>query len=135
MRDLEYPISVDFDDTGNMYIAEAGFAYGDPVAPARILRISPTGHMAIVVEQLGGPINDLLWHQGRLFISHFGKISALERDGAVRDLVTDLPVAFGHQNNQMSVGPDGKIYFGLGTITNSGVVGLDEAYPFMSLLL
>jgi hypothetical protein len=135
VRDLEYPTSVDFDDTGNMYIAEAGFAYGDPVAPARILRISPTGHMAIVAEQLGGPINDLLWHQGRLFISHFGKISALERDGAVRDLVTDLPVAFGHQNNQMSVGPDGKIYFGLGTITNSGVVGLDEAYPFMSLLL
>jgi glucose/arabinose dehydrogenase len=135
MTDLNYPTSVEFDDRGNLYIAEAGFAYGDPVAPARILRVTPAGEIAIVAEQLGGPINDLLWHRGRLYVSHFGKISALERDGTVRDLVTDLPVSFGHQNNQMSAGPDGKIYFGLGTVTNSGVVGLDNAYPFISLLL
>lgn len=135
VRDLEYPTSVEFDDAGNLYIAEAGFAYGDPVAPGRILRVSQTGQMSYVADQLGGPINDLLWHNGRLYISHFGKISALETDGRVRDLVTGLPVSFGHQNNQMSVGPDGHIYFGLGTITNSGIVGLDNAYPFMSLLL
>jgi glucose/arabinose dehydrogenase len=135
VSDLEYPTSVAFDERGNLYIAEAGYAYGDPVAPARILRVTPAGEMAIVAEQLGGPINDILWHQGRLYISHFGKISALEPDGTVRDLVTDLPVSGGHQNNQMSVGPDGKLYFGLGTVTNSGVMGLDNAYPFMSLLL
>jgi glucose/arabinose dehydrogenase len=135
MTDLTYPTSVAFDDRGNLYVAEAGYAYGDPVAPARILRVSPDGGMAIVAEQLGGPINDILWHNGRLYISHFGKISVRQPDGRVRDLVTDLPVSGGHQNNQMSVGPDGKLYFGLGTVTNSGVVGLDNAYPFMSLLL
>jgi hypothetical protein len=35
----------------------------------------------------------------------------------------------------MSIGPDGKLYFGQGTATNSGVVGLDNAYPFVWLLL
>lgn len=132
---LEYPTAVDLDEAGNLYVAEAGYAYGDPVAPARILRVSPAGEMAIVAEQLGGPINDLLWHDGRLFISQFGKISVRDPGGAIRDLVTDLPVSAGHQNNQLSVGPDGKLYFGLGTITNSGIVGLDNAYPFTSLLL
>lgn len=133
--DLNYPTSIAFDDRGSLYIAEAGYAYGDPVAPARILRVSPGGEMHIAADQLGGPINDILWHQGRLYISHFRKISALEPDGTVRDLVTDLPASGGHQNNQMAVGPDGKLYFGMGTVTNSGVVGLDNAYPFMSLLL
>ncbi|GGK19367.1 hypothetical protein GCM10008955_10980 [Deinococcus malanensis] len=135
MRDLEHPTSVEMDDRGNLYVAEAGFSYGDPVAPARILRVTPAGEIAIVAEQLRGPINDLLWHQGRLYISHFGRISALDQSGAVTHLVTDLPVNFNHQNNQMTAGPDGKIYFGLGTMTNSGVIGLDNAYPFTDLLL
>lgn len=135
VRDLDYPTSVTFDDAGNLYVAEAGFAYGDPVAPARVLRITPDGAIAIAAEQLDGPINDILWHDGRLYISHFRKISVLGGDGVVRDLVRDLPAAAGHHNNQMSVGPDGRIYFGMGTMTNSGVVGLDEAYPFVGLLL
>ncbi len=135
MRDLNYPTSVEFDDRGNLYIAEAGYAYGDLVAPARILRVTPAGQIAIVAEQLNGPINDILWHQGRLYISHFGKISALEADGTVRDLVTDLPASGAHQNNQMSVGPDGRIYFGMGTASNSGVVDLSDGYPFVWLLL
>jgi len=135
MRDLEYPTSVETDDRGNLYVAEAGFTYGDPIAPGRILRVTPTGQINIVADQLHGPVNDLLWHQGRLYFGQFGKISVLNADGSVADIVTGLPVGFGHQNNQMTVGVDGKIYFGLGTVTNSGVVGLDNAYPFVDLLL
>jgi glucose/arabinose dehydrogenase len=133
VKDLIYPTSVEFDDQGNMYIAEAGYAYGDPVAPGRVLRISKNGAMKYVAEQLTGPITDLLWHQGRLYISHFRKISALGADGKVVDLVTDLPSTGEHQNNMMTIGPDGKIYFGQGTATNSGVVGLDSMIPFLWL--
>lgn len=138
VRDLIYPTSIEFDDRGNVYVAEAGYAYGDPTAPPRILRITPGGQMTYVADQsmgLVGPINDILWHRGRLYISHFGKISALEPNGTVRDLVTGLPASTGHQNNEMSVGPDGRIYFGMGTVTNSGIVDLSEAFPFLTLEL
>ena len=132
-RDLTYPTSITFDDRGNAYVAEAGYAYGDIVAPAQIVRVAPGGVKVVVASQLQGPINDILWHRGHLYISHFRKISRLEPSGRVRDLVTDLPSSGDHQNNQMSVGPDGWIYFGQGTVTNSGIVGLDNAIPFLWL--
>lgn len=135
VRDLTYPTSVAFDDDGGLYVAEAGFAYGDPVAPASILRVACDGPMSIVADQLGGPINDILRHNGRVYISHFRKISVLQPGGNVRDLVTDLPASGGHQNNQMSIGPYGKLYFGMGTVTNSGVVGLDNDRPARDIRL
>ncbi len=125
---LTYPTSVEFDDDGAMYIAEAGYSYGDELPAPRILRVSPEGQIETLVQgnPLVGPLNDLLWHDGRLFISHRGKISVLAPDGEMRDLVTGLPSDGDHHNNQMTVGPDGKIYFGQGTLTNSGVVGEDN---------
>lgn len=135
MKDLIWPTSVEFDRSGNVYVAEAGYAYGDPFAPARILRVSPNGQITRYASGLNGPITDLLWHQERLYVSHRSKISTIESDGTVKDLVTGLPSYGDHHNNQMTAGPDGKIYFGQGTATNSGVVGLDNAYPFVWLLL
>lgn len=128
MTGLTYATSVEFDDGGAMYVAEAGYSYGDASVRPRILRAAPDGSVQTVAQgpSLSGPINDLLWHEGRLYVSHRGKISTIASDGAVRDLVTGLPSAGDHQNNQMTVGPDGKIYFGQGTATNAGVVGLDN---------
>ena len=129
LTDLEYPSSVEFDDRGSMYVAEAGNIDGAWVARARVIKYtwtSPTSKThETVADQLSGPVTDLLWHKGKLYISHRGKISVLEK-GKIRDLVTDLPSFGDHHNNQMTVGPDGKIYFGQGTATNSGVVGVDN---------
>jgi glucose/arabinose dehydrogenase len=128
---LTYPTSIEFDDKGIMYIAEAGEAPGDEAAQARVIRLVPSGPNAtiteVVADQLNSPVNDILWHQGKLYISHRGKISVAE-GGKVRDLVTGLPSLGDHHNNQMTVGPDGKIYFGQGTATNSGVVGIDNYF-------
>jgi len=127
VRDLTYPSSIEFDPDGNAYIAESGYVYGDEAAPARIWRITPRGEMRIIADQLNGPVTDILWHEGRLLISHKGKISSVDSQGsAVRDLVTGLPSFGDHENNQMTIGPDGKVYFGQGTVTNSGVVGTDN---------
>jgi glucose/arabinose dehydrogenase len=126
---LIYPTSIEFDDQGAMYIAEAGFTYGDEAAPARVSRVVPAGErfrVDIVADQLSGPVNDILWHRGRLYISHRGKISVLEGPMKVVDLVTDLPSLGDHHNNGLAAGPDGKIYFGQGVATNSGVVGMDN---------
>lgn len=128
MSGLTYPTSVEFDDAGNLYIAEAGYSYGDPSPTPRILRVSRDGRIQAVAqgEPLKGPVNDLLWHDGRMYVAHRGKISVLENGDRVRDLVTGLPSDGDHHTNQMTIGPDGKIYFGQGTATNSGVVGIDN---------
>lgn len=135
LKDLIWPSAIDFDESGNAYVAEAGYVYGDPFAPARIFRVSATGQLSRYADGFMGPITDLLWHKGRLYVSHRGKISAVGDNGAVQDLVTGLPSYGDHFNNQMTVGPDGKLYFGQGVATNAGVVGLDNAYPFVWLLL
>jgi hypothetical protein len=64
-----------------MYIAEAGYAYGDTSAEPRILRVLANGKLESVVEgePLVGPVNDLLWHEGRMFVSHRGKVSLRTR--------------------------------------------------------
>ena len=125
---LTYPSSVEFDDSGNMYVAEAGYVYGDEAAPTRILRVNTAGVIEPMAQDLNAPITDLLWHQGKLFISHRGKVSVLE-NGRVTDIVTDLPSQGDHFNNQLAIGPDGKIYIGQGTASNSGIVGVDN-YAF-----
>ena len=124
---LMYPSSVAFDDDGTMYVAECGYMPGDTAHPPRILEFRGGAANGRVVASTGlvGPVTDLLWHRGRLYVSHKGRISVLE-DGTLRDLVTDLPSLGDHSNNALCVGPDGRIYFGQGTATNSGVVGLDD---------
>jgi glucose/arabinose dehydrogenase len=134
MKDLIWPTSIEFDESGNVYVAEAGYVYGDPFAPAQIFRITPAGQITRYATGFNGPITDILWYKDRMYVSHRGKISAVESNGNVIDLVTGLPSTGEHQNNQMTVGPDGKIYFGQGTATNSGVVDLSSAWPFMWLM-
>lgn len=126
LTDLVYPSSIEVDEAGNLYVAESGYVYGDPHAPARLLRLSPEGELETITDALVGPVNDLLWADGRLFISHRGKVSVLEQDGGLRDIVTGLPSFGDHHNNQLAMGSDGKLYMGQGTATNSGVVGVDN---------
>jgi len=122
---LTYPSSVEFDDQGTMYVAEAGYVYGDEAAPARVMRVDNLGRIEVVADQLNGPITDLLWYDGRLYISHRGKVSVLI-GGELRDIVTGLPSHGDFHNNQLTVGPEGKLYLGQGSASNSGVVGVDN---------
>lgn len=126
IKDLSFPTSVEIDDSGHLFIAEAGAVPGYKQSKPRVLRVMGKGAQETFIEQgLEAPVNDLLWHNGKLYVSHRGKISVVE-DGRLRDLVTGLPSLGDHQNNQITAGPDGKLYFGQGTATNSGVVGPDN---------
>lgn len=112
VRDLTFPTSVAFGPDGAMYVAEAGYSFGKENAEPRILRIDGEGDPKVIASSgLEGPINDLLWHDDHLFVSHRGKISVVDLDGEVTDLVTGLPSQGDHHNNQLTAGPDGKIYF------------------------
>jgi hypothetical protein len=129
---LTLPSSITFDDKGNnMFIAESEYEYGGLQPQPRILKLDQTnGNMSILVDRmLNGPITDVEFHNGKLYVSHRGVISTVDpMTGLVKDIITGLPSIGDHHNNQMAFGSaDGRLYLGQGTATNSGVVGEDNA--------
>ncbi|HJT47752.1 MAG TPA: hypothetical protein VJ729_06180 [Nitrososphaeraceae archaeon] len=123
---LTLPSSVAFDDNGNMYIAESGYAYGELETTPRILKIDTNGTVSSYVDRdLYGPITDIVYHQGKLYVANRGKISVVE-EGHVKDMIMGIPSLGDHPISQMAFGPDGRLYFGIGSATNSGVVGSDN---------
>ncbi|HEY7835495.1 MAG TPA: hypothetical protein VIG30_18105 [Ktedonobacterales bacterium] len=136
---LTFPTSVTFDGASQIYVVDGGFAYGPTYTPARILRLpaewepgaggADASDVAEVVCDVGlqGPVTGVAFFEGRLYVAHRGRISVVETGGALRDVLTGLPSYGDYQNNKIAFGPDGKLYFGQGTATNSGVVVLDNA--------
>jgi glucose/arabinose dehydrogenase len=119
---LSAPTALAFDGT-DMLLAESGLA---AAAPARLLRVGAWGGLEVEAEAgLQPPVTGLLMVDGVPFVSHRGAVVALEPAGA-RTVAADLPSGGDHGNNQMARGPDGRIYLGQGTVTNAGVVGLDN---------
>src|SRR5579864_6012091 len=55
-----------------------------------------------------------------------GRILKVSQSGTVTPLVEDLPSTGDHHTNGPVVGSDGYVYFGQGTATNSGIVGVDN---------
>lgn len=108
----------------DLIIAESGFLN---TAKPRILRIKPSGDVATIVQEgLESPVTGLLADKGVLYVSHRGKISKVGANGTLEDIVTGLPSLGDHQNNNIVMGPDGRIYMGQGTVTNAAVVGEDN---------
>jgi glucose/arabinose dehydrogenase len=69
--------------------------------------------------------------QGRIYVSHrdsdgSGVITAFDYEGGATTIVADLPAQGDYGVTDLAVHPNGRIYFGVGSATNSGVVGLDN---------
>jgi glucose/arabinose dehydrogenase len=128
---LSAPAHCCFDDQGNCYISETGHKID---SPARIVKIDmQSGQREVLYEApenervLSGALTGACWHKGFLYFVNTDKLCRLGPDGQVQEIVTGLPGLGDHQTNHPIVGPDGKIYFGQGCATNSGVVGADDA--------
>ena len=129
---LTYPSNVEFGPDGEVFVAEAGFTYPFIYAPARISRV--VGDTTeTVAEGFHGPLIGLRWHEGAFLATHCGTLTRVTLDGKKQDLVTDLPAFGDHHTNQIVV-RDGKVYFGQGTATNSGVVGTENLLEYGWLL-
>lgn len=119
---LNYPTSVTWDDDGAMYIAESTVPFGQTAqTEIRVVRYRGEGRLETVVGGLPRLVNDIAFHGGRLYLSQQGKISVFA-DGQVQDLVNGLPSWGLHHNNSLAFGPDGRLYFGQGTVSNAGVI-------------
>jgi glucose/arabinose dehydrogenase len=135
--DLNAPVHCTFDDQGYCYVTESGHKIG--VRP-RILKVNvQTGQYETFYElpeerwHKTGALTGACWHEGFLYFVNTDTLSRIAQDGTVEDIVTGLPGLGDHQTNHPLVGPDGKIYFGQGCVTNCGVVGSDNfAYEWLA---
>lgn len=119
---LNYPTSITWEPDGSLLIAESSVPFGRVArTETRISRLEGEGRLQPVASGFQGLINDIAYHDGRLYISQQGKISVLEK-GQVRDLISGLPSWGLHENNALAFGPDGRLYFGQGTVSNAGVI-------------
>ncbi|HYO66750.1 MAG TPA: hypothetical protein VEU33_11755 [Archangium sp.] len=126
---LDFPTSVAFDARGRPHVTESGLPFGGRRPGGRVLRIEPDGRaVSLCDEGLRQPLNGLLFHEGSFYLSEGGfpgRISRLSPDGQRTTVLDGLPGLGNYHTNMAVLGPDGKLYFSQGAMTNSGVIGLD----------
>ena len=143
VRGLSAPTAMAFDDDGSLLVAEGGNYDDEP----RILRIKADGNIDTVYPggrrfpfylpqpgdfRLYGPIGGMIVYQGRIYVTHRdengkGRITAFDRSGRHTTVAANLPAQGDHSITDLAIDPRlGRLYFGVGSATNSGVVGLDN---------
>jgi glucose/arabinose dehydrogenase len=129
---LTYPSAAVTDEYDRVYILEAGYSYGEDFRQPRLLRLEPDGGLSVIaVGRNNGPWTGMSYHRGAFYVSEGGELEGgrilrITPDGRITSLVEGLPSMGDHHTNRPVVGPDGYLYFGVGTATNSGVVGPDN---------
>lgn len=128
---LNLPTAVTFDDRGRVYVAEAGYSYGGVVTTPRLVRVEPDGGTTEIAAGTDPPWNGVTFYDGAFYVAaagHIdgGRILRIGMDGQATTLIDGLPSLGDHHTNGPVMGPDGWLYFGQGTATNSGVVGMDN---------
>ena len=125
---FSFPTSLTFDEAGVVYLAESGLPFGGAPPGGRIWRIAPDGSRLLLAKGLRPPVNGLTFHKGSLYVSeggHPGRISRLDLNGQTTVILDNLPGPGNYHTNMVAFGPDGKLYFSQGAMTNTGIVGLD----------
>ncbi len=122
MTGLTTPISIIFDPTGQMYVADAGVTDGS----GKVYRYEGGG-FRLLASGFKAPLTGITYFESMLYVAHRGSVTAIQPDGSRREILQGLPSLGDHHNNKVEFGPDGKMYYGQGTATNSAVVGVDNA--------
>ena len=128
---LTFPTAVAFDDSTRLHVIEAGYVYGEKWGTPRLLRVESDGRLVEIARGTMPPWTGLSFHNGAFLISEGGardggRIIRVTPQGSVTVLIDSLPSMGDHHANRAAGGPDGSIYFTIGTATNSAVVGEDN---------
>jgi glucose/arabinose dehydrogenase len=143
VRGLSAPTAIAWDEDGSLLVAEGGGYRDEP----RILSFSKKDgsvhyiypynrKIPFIVPRgsfrLYGPIGGMAVYKGRIYVSHrdengYGRITALDHKGGYFTVVAHLPAQGDFSVTDLAIDPRmGRIFFGVGAATNSGVVGLDN---------
>ena len=120
---LDAPNCILFTDNGEMLITNSGYTSGSP--SVMILR---NGVFETIADQFNFPLLGITDYNGLIYVSHKGLISTLTFDGVRNDIIMGLPSYGDYSNCRVDFDYEGRMYFGLGTATNSGVVGTDNLW-------
>jgi hypothetical protein len=126
-----YPTGVAFDDQGRPHVTESGYSYGEDFTVPRLVRIESDGSKKVITTGAkNGPWTGVQYANGSFYIAEGGELAGgrilrVTPDGGRTALISGLPSMGDHHTNGPAISPDGWIYFGQGTATNSGVVGPD----------
>ena len=141
---LRAPSAIAFDTQKNLLlVAESGTDGAEPrilafnFADGSTSTVYPQGRVLFggalrsIPFRIFGPIGGMAVRDGVIYVSHrdrddLGVISAVTYDGKGTTVVAGLPAQGDHSVTDVTFGPDGRLYFGVGSATNSGVVGLDN---------
>lgn len=131
-KGLTFPSALTFDASGQLYVIEAGYSYGEVWGVPQLIRIGDNGQQTVIAKgSRNGPWTGITFHNNYFYVAEGGeatggKILRISPEGDIKELISNLPSVGDHHTN----GPvirDGYIYFGQGSATNSGVVGTDNA--------
>jgi len=144
---LSAPVMTTFGPDGAAYVVESGHKVDDPPGIRRVDIRGPDGGAAgesraasVAGDDLArihsftgadwvetGAVTGAVFVGDALIVTITDRVVRIEPDGTVRTIVDALPGRGDHQANHPLLGPDGKVYFGVGSVTNAGVVGSDNA--------
>lgn len=141
---LTGPIDCEVDPQGNLIVVESGADGYDP----RIIGYKPSGEVFNIYPPIRlvrfpfdiikpgfwmyGPVGGLSIADGKIYVSHrdatgSGVVTAFGYDGSHSTVVGSLPCQGDHGMSDIAINPaSGRLWFGVGSATNSGVVGLDN---------
>ena len=132
---LAFPTSIALDDKENViYVAESGLAFNGTRkgVSGRVLKIEANGkNHSVVIDQLKPPVTGIAFYQEALYITEGGHPSQIVKikpsDPQQKNvLLTNLPGPGNYHTNMVAFGPDSKMYFSQGAMTNTGIIGLDS---------
>jgi glucose/arabinose dehydrogenase len=128
---LSAPVMTTFGPDGAAFVVESGHKVDDP---PRIHKLDLATGQLTLVHEFGksqwietGAVTGAVWHDESLYVSNTDRVERIGPRGGVREVVGGLPGRGDHQVNHPVVGPDAKLYFAVGSATNSGIVGSDNA--------
>src|SRR5690625_614780 len=115
------PINIIFTSNGDMLVADSGVVDGN----GKVLKRTNNG-FEVIADGFNAPLTGITEHEGLIYVAHRRFVTVLDANGNKTNIIEGLPSNGDHHNNRVVFGPDGKMYFGQGTATNSGVVGKDN---------
>ncbi len=145
---LTFPSAIAASEDGRYWVGESGY---NPTSPPNIKQITlpedGPGTATVIftpgmvpVGAFLPPLTDIVFNGGLLYVSHrqigangwmvgaYSRFDPADPMGTFQTIITNLPSVGDHSNNQLTFGPDGRIYFGQGSATNTGVVGPDNGW-------